>query len=77
MDIIKAAVLGPKGTFSDMAFLEYRQLMKEHSDKKGERYEVEAAYYPTIDEVFNAVCDENGKSQCKMGIVPLDIGFAS
>lgn len=72
MDIIKAAVLGPKGTFSDMAFLEYRQLMKKHSDMKGKRYEVEAAYYPTIDEVFNAVCDENGDNQCKMGIVPIE-----
>lgn len=69
MDIVKVAVLGPKGTFSDIAFLEYRQLMPEHADKE---FRAEASYYPTIDEVFNAVCDENGEVQCDMGIVPLE-----
>ncbi|MCM1082233.1 MAG: ACT domain-containing protein [Clostridium sp.] len=72
MDIMKVAVLGPKGTFSDMVFLEYRQLMREHSGKKGKSCDIEAAYYPTIDEVFNAVCDENGDGRCEMGIVPLE-----
>ena len=57
---MKIAVLGPKGTFSDKAYLEYE---KKHRDLK-----FEPEYYPTIDEVFSAVCP----GDCEMGIVPVE-----
>ncbi|MDE6024813.1 MAG: ACT domain-containing protein [Lachnospiraceae bacterium] len=72
MDIVKIAVLGPKGTFSDMAYMEYRQLVLERFRDKGDKLCIEAEYYPTIDEVFNAVCDDAGNGVCDMGIVPIE-----
>lgn len=57
---MKIAVLGPKGTFSDKAYLEYE---KKHKD-----ITFEPEYYPTIDEVFSAVCP----GDCQMGIVPVE-----
>lgn len=57
---MKIAVLGPKGTFSDKAYLEYA---KQHKD-----IEFEAEYYSSIDEVFSAV----SPGDCAMGIVPVE-----
>lgn len=53
MDI---AILGPRGTFSDKAYLQY---------KKGN--ELNPIYCPTIDEVFERVLDG-----CDYGIVPIE-----
>ncbi len=72
MDIVKVAVLGPKGTFSDMAYTEYAQLFLERSKAKGDELLTEAEYYPTIDEVFNAVCNDDGTGVCDIGIVPIE-----
>ncbi len=44
---MKIAVLGPEGTFSDKAYLEYKKVCKQ---------ELEPVYCPTIDEVFAAGC---------------------
>lgn len=56
------AVLGPEGTFSDKAFEEYNR-------GKG----LVPKYYPTIDDVFEAVCPEDGRdSACEYGIVPIE-----
>lgn len=56
----KVAVLGPRGTFSDMAYMEY---INNHKDNN---YEPE--FYSTIDEVFSAIKPGN----CYMGIVPVE-----
>ncbi len=64
MDIVKKqlkmAVLGPKGTFCDKAYIEYAGTDSEVT--------YEPQYYPTIDEVFSAVSPE----ECAMGIVPVE-----
>ena len=59
---MKIAVLGPEGTFSDKAYLEYAA----HLEPQGEKLTPE--YYPTIDEVFEAVCP----GDCHIGIVPVE-----
>lgn len=64
MDIAKIAVLGPKGTFSDMAYLQYKRQYEEETGKV-----LEAEYYPTIDDVFSAVYDD---ACCELGIVPIE-----
>lgn len=55
----KIAVLGPKGTFSDNAYMKYEKMT-------GKNFEV--IYYNTIDEVFFAV-DEGS---CELGIAPIE-----
>lgn len=57
---MKIAVLGPKGTFCDKAYIEYA------GGNSGVSYEPQ--YYPTIDEVFSAVTP----GDCTMGIVPVE-----
>jgi len=59
---MKIAVLGPEGTFSDKAYLEYAEYMLE----KGVTLIPE--YHSTIDEVFSAVCP----GDCDLGIVPIE-----
>lgn len=59
---MKIAVLGPKGTFSDKAYLEYSDVMSTKD------IVLEPIYYSTIDEVFSAVCP----GDCDMGIVPVE-----
>ncbi|MGN0436190.1 MAG: prephenate dehydratase [Wujia sp.] len=60
---MRIAVLGPEGTFSDKAYEEYNR------DKS-----LEPVYYPTIDDVFEAVCPEdcNEEALCTYGIVPIE-----
>ncbi len=63
---MKIAILGPEGTFSDKAYLEY--IKKIGKDLEGK-------YYPTIDDVFEAVCSDNDISaheECELGIVPIE-----
>ncbi len=57
---MKIAVLGPEGTFSDKAYLQYASY--------NEKIEFKPEYFPTIDEVFEAVCP----GDCEMGIVPVE-----
>lgn len=59
---MKIAVLGPEGTFSDKAYLEYAEVMSTDG------VTLEPTYYPTIDEVFSAVCP----GECDLGIVPVE-----
>lgn len=66
---IKMAVLGPKGTFSDKAYIEYKKYYNSNIDN--DRI-IEPIYCPTIDEVFEQVCPENGEAGCDMGIVPIE-----
>jgi len=54
----KIAVLGPKGTFSDSASMEYINKL----DNKPTQ-----VYYPTIDEAFYSI----GK-ECQLGIIPVE-----
>ena len=58
---MRIAILGPQGTFSDKAYLEYAK------QKEG-KLTFEPEYYPTIDEVFSAVCP----GDCDLGIVPVE-----
>lgn len=55
---MKIALLGPEGTFSDMAYMEYAK------DKS-----LQPVYCATIDEVFEQVCE---KEECEYGIVPIE-----
>ncbi len=59
---MKIAILGPEGTFSDKAYLEYAEVMS------ADGVTLEPTYYPTIDEVFSAVCP----GECDLGIVPVE-----
>lgn len=62
------AVLGPKGTFSDKAYLEY---VKVHKDKYGEQ--LVPVYCTTIDDVFEHVQPkEEISDSCEIGIVPIE-----
>lgn len=56
-DELKIAILGPEGTFSDSAYRLYDV-----------NKTLEPVYYPTIDEVFGGVADE----ECELGIVPIE-----
>ena len=58
---MRIAILGPQGTFSDKAYFEYAK------QKEG-KLTFEPEYYPTIDEVFSAVCP----GDCDLGIVPVE-----
>ncbi len=63
---MKIAILGPEGTFSDKAYLEYTKKIGEN---------LQGQYYPTIDDVFEAVCSDNDMSayeECELGIVPIE-----
>lgn len=63
---MKIGILGPEGTFSDKAYMEYER-------KIGQQLEGE--YFQTIDEVFEAVCssDEDKDSElCQLAIVPIE-----
>ncbi len=63
---MKIAILGPQGTFSDKAYLEYENKIGQSLD---------GIYYPTIDEVFKAVCSDDansGEEDCELGIVPVE-----
>lgn len=64
---MKIAVLGPKGTFSDKAYLEYKNETEESIDSDI----LEPIYFPTIDEVFNAVSSD-AENICDLGIVPIE-----
>lgn len=68
---MKIAVLGPEGTFCDKACIEY----KNNCRKQGMCSDgLEPVYYPTIDEVFTAVCSDKEMSDscCALGIVPIE-----
>lgn len=56
--MIKAAVLGPAGTFSELAVEKYK-------DKTNQK--VSTVFYPTITKVVNAV-----ENECDIGIVPIE-----
>ena len=58
---MRIAVLGPEGTFSDKAYIEYART----SDA-----ELNPVYCSTIDDVFNTVCDV--EKECELGIVPIE-----
>ncbi len=63
---MKIGILGPEGTFSDKAYMEYCR-------KIG--VELQGEYYPTIDEVFEAVCSDNdmeADESCDLCIVPIE-----
>ncbi len=63
---MKIAILGPEGTFSDKAYLEYEKKIGEN---------LQGQYYPTIDDVFEAVCsnkDMSAYEECELGIVPIE-----
>lgn len=63
---MKIGILGPEGTFSDKAYMEYCK-------KTG--VELQGEYYPTIDEVFEAVCSDNdmeADESCDLCIVPIE-----
>lgn len=65
MDI---AVLGPKGTFSDRAYLDYDRM---YSERHGEH--LNPVYCATIDDVFEHVSQKGNTSKlCDMGIVPIE-----
>lgn len=64
---MKIAVLGPQGTFSDKAYLQYAETYKERNNTQ----QLEPIYFPSIDEVFAAVdCDDENK--CDIGIAPIE-----
>ncbi len=67
---MKIAVLGPEGTFSDKAYLEYNKLIKAGGE---EGYA--PVYCQTIDDVFKAVCSDDSidaDEECEFGIVPIE-----
>lgn len=67
---MKIAVLGPKGTFSDKAYLEYNKFIKAGGSKG-----YEPVYCQTIDDVFKAVCSDDSldvTDECEFGIVPIE-----
>lgn len=74
---MKVAVLGPKGTFCDKAFAEYKIRYGEklcmEGRAAGEPETLEVTYCPTIDEVFELVCSpENESDAAELGIVPIE-----
>lgn len=63
---MKIAILGPEGTFSDKAYMEYCRKTNQ---------QLEGEYYPTIDDVFQAVCSDNAMEvaeACDLCIVPVE-----
>lgn len=69
---MKIAVLGPKGTFSDRAYVQYKEYY-ETQVAPGET--LTPVYYATIDEVFEHVCPAEGNEideVCELGIVPIE-----
>lgn len=69
---MKIAVLGPKGTFSDRAYIQYK-VYYESNIAPGE--ELSPIYFSTIDEVFEHVCPDRAKEiedLCDLGIVPIE-----
>ena len=63
---MKIGILGPEGTFSDKAYMEYEK-------KIGQQLEGE--YFQTIDEVFEAVCsskEDVDTELCQLAIVPIE-----
>lgn len=66
---MKIAVLGPKGTFSDKAYLEYARYYKQQHPGKN----LIPCYFSSIDEVFSAVdCTDESENKCEIGIVPIE-----
>lgn len=66
---IKMAVLGPKGTFSDRAYIEYNKYYKENINSEEV---LDPVYCSSIDEVFEQVCPDEGEPMCELGIVPIE-----
>jgi len=65
----KVAVLGPAGTFSNIAALRFMEKThKSLPDKAGVQIQQKIAFLDSIDEVFDAV----SKNNIKLGIVPLE-----
>ena len=63
---MKIGILGPEGTFSDKAYMEYEK-------KIG--HQLEGEYFQTIDEVFEAVCsgrEGDDTELCQLAIVPIE-----
>lgn len=63
---MKIGILGPEGTFSDKAYMEYEK-------KIG--HQLEGEYFQTIDEVFEAVCsgrESDDTELCQLAIVPIE-----
>lgn len=69
---MKIAVLGPEGTFSDKAYLEYSQSYRRNHTVS----DLTPVYCATIDDVFRAVCVKPGQSEtepvCEIGIAPIE-----
>lgn len=64
-------MLGPEGTFSDKAYLEYAKTYFADSGNMEEN--LEPLYCQTIDDVFEAVCpNEDTDIECELGIVPIE-----
>lgn len=61
---MKIAVLGPAGTFSDVACSEYNNSVIANNGKG-----YDPLYCSTIDDVFKSVCDDE---LCDVGIVPIE-----
>lgn len=66
---ISMAVLGPKGTFSDKAYIEYKKYYKESINPDDV---ISPVYCTSIDEVFEQVCPDEGEPVCELGIVPIE-----
>lgn len=70
---MRIAVLGPEGTFSDRAYMEYAKAY--FTDNESMEEKLEPLYCQTIDDVFAAVCPD-GVSDigdvCEFGIVPIE-----
>ena len=62
---MKIGVLGPKGTFSDKAYLKFKKYVNKQLEKKGENIDLEVEYFPTIDEVFFS-------DSIDLGLVPIE-----
>lgn len=63
---MKIGILGPEGTFSDKAYMEYEK-------KIGQQ--LQGQYFQTIDDVFGAVCSSDGtmdEELCQLAIVPIE-----
>lgn len=67
---MKIAVLGPEGTFSDRAYIQYKEY---YESMIAPGQVLTPVYYPTIDEVFEHVCSETeSEDLCGLGIVPIE-----
>lgn len=62
---MKIGVLGPKGTFSDKAYLKFKKYVNKQLEKRGETIDLEVEYFPTIDEVFFS-------NSIDLGLVPIE-----